>query len=834
MPANPFTVTKAEGFNHSYEQLALLMQFKAGVADVLLTNTNVIISGSRGSGKSMYLRLLSLPAKAHYERLASEGKVEPLPGHVPYFGVYVKLAPTIFGPHEYEDRPKFRELFQQLYNVYCVEYIVNTLLEAQTAGVLTLSDDDQVTLAKDISAILLPHTESPAELTDLFRSLRRETKKIRQALNSQPFAPDERSQPETLWEAAEAVTRLEQFQEQRVHLLVDEYDSLSEFQQRILNSYLRKRDFPLTFKIACKKHRLVLIDVDGKPLNPSGDFDPVELDDDDFGRSSTFKSYLEAIGNKRLKNAGISIDIRKLLGPTGRRPRPKAERQYAGFQHVTLLSSGIVRTFLELCRDIYGRCEFDDYGEPLPVKPSTQDQVIKQHARNKWNVLSRDQSARHELQHMVQQIAALFARKSKSGAENQVIRLEVVDFDRVSPFVRSLLEQALEYEALVQPNRERLQKNRPIPSRGYLLHRLLCVHFGLEPQSRWDLEISSDQLERVILGTHDIVAEVARHPTKATRTSLSERRATLDLFEERQCPILNQPCPQEIPTPGLGFLSCRLPEAGKIKDAIELIKDSFSNIEVGGVKYEVRTALDYPPEGDIACKICAAVSQSDFVLAEMSRLSPSVAMELGLSIARGLPTYILFNSLEQREVPEPFSSLEYVRYSITPDSVKQMVEQKLIPFLSDIAGSHGTIRLGPAEPPSAEDAKGVFVALPGTDYYQETVLPKLKEWLEKAGLDPVRTEQEGQALQDLHRAATGIAKSRFCLIDTTQGAPTRALYLGMAQGYRKPFANLIDAESDPETRVFTNARSKAELHYRGSEELISKVAQFFSRFDIQV
>lgn len=86
MPANPFLVTKAEGFNHSYEQLALLMQFKVGVADVLLSNTNLFIEGSRGSGKSMYLRLLSLPVKAYYEQLASEGKVDPLPEHPNYVG----------------------------------------------------------------------------------------------------------------------------------------------------------------------------------------------------------------------------------------------------------------------------------------------------------------------------------------------------------------------------------------------------------------------------------------------------------------------------------------------------------------------------------------------------------------------------------------------------------------------------------------------------------------------------------------------------------------------------------------------------------------------------
>ncbi len=139
-----------------------------------------------------------------------------------------------------------------------------------------------------------------------------------------------------------------------------------------------------------------------------------------------------------------------------------------------------------------------------------------------------------------------------------------------------------------------------------------------------------------------------------------------------------------------------------------------------------------------------------------------------------------------------------------------------------------------AKVPRRNETSGVFIALPGTEYYQETILPRLRSRLETAGLAPIRTEQEGRALSDLQRATTAIAASSYCLIDTTQGAPTRALYLGMAQGYRRPFANLIDADTDPETRVFTNARSKSEYTYRDSEELIKKVTIFFSKFGVKI
>jgi hypothetical protein len=827
MAVNPFSITKAEGFNHSYEQLALLMQLKSGVADVLLGNTNVLIEGSRGSGKSMYLRLLSLPVKTRYEALAATATIEPLPSHLPYVGAYLKLAPTIFGPHEYETRPRFGELFQQLFNVYCAEHLVATLAEASAAGTVTLASHHTRMLVREIGRLILPpSTPAPSTLLDLFGELRSERKRIRQALNEPPYNPDSRAQSETLWEIAEAVTRLPAFANMRVHLLIDEYDSLSEYQQRVLNLLLRKRDFPLTFKIACKKHRLVQVDIEDRPLNPSGDFDPVELDDDDFGRGSTFQSYLEGIANKRLRNAGLAIDIRTLLGSANRQSKPKTERQYAGFETVTTLSSGIVRTFLELCRDMYSLGNVGTNSPSRTIPLADQDRVIKMHAAARWNSLARDQSARPELQHLIAQTAKLFAFKSTQGVEKQVIRLEIIDFERTSRFVRSLLNQSLEYEALVQPNRERLQKNRRSPSRGYLLNRLLCVHFRLEPQSRWDVEISAEQLERLILEQEGSVESIARHPT---RREGHQRSSAPRLLESMRCPILDQECPRVQRIPGVGFLSCRLPDAGPIRDAARLIKEEFVQASTRDLTYRITTAEDYPPEGDIACKVCRAITEAQFVLVEFSGLSPSVAMEFGLSVSRRLPTYLLFNSEDQRDIPEPFSSLEYIRYDITPAGVRRLVRERLLSFLSAPPGPR-EVRIGPHDPPPVGTETGIFIALPGTKYHQETVLPELRHRLEAAGLGPVRTEQEGRALQDLHRAASAIAQSKYCLIDTTQGAPTRALYLGMAQGYRKPFANLVDIAKDPAGSVFTNARSKAEMAYRDSNELLSKVSEFFGRF----
>ena len=735
--------------------------------------------------------------------------------HKPFLGVYVKLAPTLFGPHEYEQEPGFIEAFQEFFNVYAMECVLQAMVELGRQG-LSLGDNEE--FVRKLSALALCTGES---LEQLWEALRDERRSLRQRLNKRPYESGQRAQPEVLWEFAEVLSRAPTFEGQRVHLLVDEYDNLSDHQQRILNTYLRKRDFPLTFKIACKKHRLVTHDVHDRLLNPSGDYARVQLDDEDLGLGGSFSSYVEAIGNKRLKNASLDMTIRDLLGKKARKPKSKGERRYGGFEHIVVLSSGIVRTFLELCRDIYAQ----QLSPGLwPVEVSAQDRVVKAHASNRWNSLSTDNSARPELQRLIEQIAKIFKIKSAEGAEKQIIRLEIINFDKATTFLRELLSSALEYEALVKPNQERLQKNSGVPSRGYLLHRLLCVHFRLEPDSRWDFEISSENLQRLVTQRDDSTADILRQPTRR-RSAKSRERETPLLTS--YCPILDAFCPSRQPQVGRGFLSCRLPEAGIIRDAVKLIKQAFESADTS-LNYRLLTAEDYPPSGDISCKVCSAVAESAFVLVELSHFSPSVAMELGFCLAREIPTYLLFNKEEQREVGEPFASLEYLSYPVTPKGVADLVERQIIPFLRE-GGGHKTIRLGPTEAETVGADAGVFVALPDDSYSQETLLPALDGYLKQQRLN-VRTARQGRALQDLQRATVAIAQSKYCLIDTTFGNPVRAMYLGMALGYGKAFANLVNRSKDLTAAIFTNAKSKSVVDYRDESELIDGVGQFFARF----
>ena len=53
----------------------------------------------------------------------------------------------------------------------------------------------------------------------------------------------------------------------------------------------------------------------------------------------------------------------------------------------------------------------------------------------------------------------------------------------------------------------------------------------------------------------------------------------------------------------------------------------------------------------------------------------------------------------------------------------------------------------------------------------------------------------------------------------------------IVQERRAQVIERLACQSDPQKRLFTNARSKSELDYRDSDELISKVTEFLDRFE---
>lgn len=832
MPKNPFAVTKTEEFNNRYQELAALLYFTVPI-EHLLSRSNVFIEGSRGSGKSMFLKFLSLEGQIAQKELEEGGKIKPLPPHDPFTGVYVKLEATLYGPNEYEDEPHFDDLFLQFFNLHCVENILRTIDVGERKGELEIGSVEEEATLQALENLLEVAilAGKPRTFHSLYLATKDARADARRQLNRPPYSTGRSSAGDFLWTFCGTLcSEISCFSSRRFYILLDEFDNLTEHQQRLVNTLVRKRDFPITFKIATKKHKVVYEDRHRSPLNQFDDYELVELDDNDFGIGSTFLGNIEKIANLRLEQAGVTqLGIRKLLGVDEPERFPGTEAQYYGFRLVATLSSGIVRPFLEFCREMYAKAGFEKDGAAISKIPGDiQDHVLKDRAEHLYNRLRDVNTSEPQLEALVSSIGNLFLQKASTlgEKENQVIRLEVLDYHNLPRYTRYLFHRALEFEALVVPNRSRVEKNRPGPSTGFILNRLLCVHFRIFPSSRWDVEVTAGDVEQLLSKPDETIKSLVRGRKKGARKGKRKTmRATFyDHLRMTPCPVLDQLCDYPEQEPFTGFLAIRLPKTGKIRDAKDFLIQEMAKRRTEQAPWELKSAEELPPEGDIACKACYRILKCGFGLYEVTKLSANVMFELGIAIANRRKSFILLNIDESKEPPEPIGSLEYISYSITSKSVGKLLDEKVIPALQGPSGRGGDIGLGAPET-LIPTGKQAFLALPGDNYYQETVKDALEKLLTEYGYSCV-VEKEGRELHELQRAIVRIAESEICLIDTTFKDSVRSMYLGVALGYKKPFSNLVDIDKDSSGAVFTDAKQKCVVDYKDIRTLTPKIRQF--------
>ncbi len=94
---NPFSLSKAEDFNHNYHKIAKLFQNTPEWDNIQSRTENVFIEGGRGTGKSMLLRRLTAQASVEAARISGHvNNFEDM--EIDYYGVYVKLTRGYYTP----------------------------------------------------------------------------------------------------------------------------------------------------------------------------------------------------------------------------------------------------------------------------------------------------------------------------------------------------------------------------------------------------------------------------------------------------------------------------------------------------------------------------------------------------------------------------------------------------------------------------------------------------------------------------------------------------------------------------------------------------------------
>jgi len=581
---NPFEVRVAEVMD--VREVAVEFVVEHTEHTKLASHTHTIVWGSRGSGKSMHLRYLEPMAQAYARGTGTDADVhEMLSDPDAFLGVYINCRDGALSRAELRQVGTLANrndgYVQGVLSHYLAcavaERIADTLLSQVTF--LASRPCDATELPLWLSGAL---EETPDDMGGVFRALRRLGKEWRSDLGKRVDAlcteseagravPLPRDMPH-ITPDLEELCRLVQRAGgivAPVFLLFDEANELSEVHQLCVNSLIARRSQQcMCVKVASQKNGFLFgWKLEGE-VDETHDFTTIDLDGLYTNNGEAYYRRIEQIGDRRLKRAGVELNVHEYLPPNEGevnalaaarelaearydalppegRPKdranfvkkyapaimlqevlsPKGGRTYAGFANLVHLSSGIVRSFIDSVGAMYDRyVEEHPNREPRSIPVSIQGQVISAHSDamieahlvDKVRKLAPDSPQRVEregLKNLLDGLGKLFRARlmDKESREPRIISVSLKDApDTVLGRILDLAEQ----EAFLHVKWYRSKRGNQ-NLRCYVLNRRLCPHYNLDVTGfQGRLELAAVELARSLYDPEGFYKAAARQAAK--------------------------------------------------------------------------------------------------------------------------------------------------------------------------------------------------------------------------------------------------------------------------------------------------------------------------------
>ncbi len=459
------------------------------------TDKHHIVQGSRGCGKTVLLRSLSIELPPNIKEKRN------------FIAFWIPLSTKFLGcVKRYDmDEKKWYKFFSSYLNVLIIEYAFNVLIKLDECG--DISFDDNLlnefinTVTNDINVYL-----KDCSLKALFNEISR----LRGSYHTAAYEEDIfriTVDPNYLRRFACHLQKLDQnFSDKYIFVILDDVHWMDEDQKRVLVSFINQRIYPLSFKIGTKNDFGVYKDFFGATIQEGKDYEILQLDYL-LGKqgAKSYYSFLKNVANKRLEVSNQKIDISKLL-PKGK--NKKRGETYSGFNEYVRLSSQIVRDFITLMKDtVYVRYP-DIVTTPIKLKPipsNVQNEVIfMKSGIHFFKALQEAGELRDELHLLIETLGKLFKRtlelSTKKGEPRTVSGIEIDDYRLLDPKTKMVLEKGIELQLLQRPMRDRIRQPYDLPFFGLKFHRLLIPHYRLRLGYRYPRTVNYKLLDYLICG----------------------------------------------------------------------------------------------------------------------------------------------------------------------------------------------------------------------------------------------------------------------------------------------------------------------------------------------
>ncbi len=556
---NPFHQSKAEDFNHNFAKLARIFHTSPDWDAITRRTDNVIIAGGRGTGKSMLLRRMTAQATIEAARqINPDVSFEQL--DIEYFGIYVKLARGYYDQFDNipnQQKPASNLLAQHELNVEIFDSFCATLAWLEAKSALPKIAPNAHALVRELNLLFpgSPKVDSFSELSTIV--VRHEQDALNTLISDSSLNKDTENtikpkQTVYFCRRLSEIFRARLFPERelRMFILLDEYEALLKVQQVAINTLIKMRLPDLSVKIGVRLGGVRTSDTfnNGDPVQYPRDYIPINLDYDI--ESQGYRDLLRGISEKRLKEAGysdtniehylleegVNIDkavIENELDELWRNGRRKAEARttdfdekyqltaiyrafikrrstvpISGFSQFAMLSSGVVSTFIELCK--YAFFHALEYKVDLVVNSripgALQARAIYEVSHRHVKMIEGNvPNVGITLRTLVTDLGAILrSRLLSHTSETECNRISIIGYDLLNPKEDSGLIRIINdgvtwsvFHVIGESEAHKPKSSVRPPSMEITLSRTFAPALEITPRTRWRVEISAHDLSEL-------------------------------------------------------------------------------------------------------------------------------------------------------------------------------------------------------------------------------------------------------------------------------------------------------------------------------------------------
>lgn len=861
LPSNPFDLVRTEDFNTNYKIIANYFRDpKASYYSNLVKRGNMILVGTRGSGKTMLLKSLYLPV--HVETLKKEGK-DPLTHPLDFVGILINceryefkiFRENIFSYQMKHDEKKVRHFWKQCmghyFALFMIEEMLTTIINYGPNVGLDFNDLLYKELFKGICEICQIDIQAlrlDASFTFLGNILKEKRKEFSQLMQKSVLSLDysiasNRFDLSAVIEIGNILKKIPRFKDARFYILLDDffYPNLADEQQKILLELIRVRNEPLAFKIATLPGGMVFTDDSGFELMARGDEFTIEsIEYPDLGVNSDYYKLVKDIVNNRLKDYDIKADdlfqeskdsiddfLSKLKGEVGKgHVRP----EYAGFGTLIHMSSGVIRTFLILAKKILdewlGRKNTERLNKSiLPIPIDIQIIVI-----NNESSLFLDAIESIEKGLLISKLVGFIGNELRqkllnNEVANEYLQIQIRNHEAIQPEAQEILTKAVTNNVFHSYQLSHRTTRRGLVSiKSLVLNRLLTPALKIPYRDRWRFEIDAKQINEILSDVAPI--DISYHKPQPQKTFIISQ----------YCPVISGECNRiDLNSKGDGCFYASPIRSDWTSFARDFFRKQFSKFEV---------AIEHPPKGDLTCKICEMIHRNNLGIYELTDLNENVIFELALALSREKHAFSVVNTEFPVEQIKAMLGKEYIPYQVVENEIERVCKESILPIINS-GDKPWNAKIIEEENITPAD-KTVLLTMPReSTYYEKTLTKGVKVILEEElGYQVVFPMQHSTGnwfinlVQDIKRA-------KYCFIDTTKlpnhhdklkgcFSPKELDYLqrififGFAVGFRKKLLNVFNVAYSK--KIFTDMQGRCHFTYADSElfdEVRKRVPEVF-------